>query len=99
MRRADILFIVFAGVLGYTLGLLLGLLGIILAMITVFALGKYLNNRESSRSNNLSIGNSIFISKPVNKARLRYRCLSCYHIYTGRRECPKCGSKIKQAEF
>ncbi|MEM4317989.1 MAG: hypothetical protein QW776_03105 [Candidatus Nitrosocaldus sp.] len=34
-----------------------------------------------------------------NRIRIRYRCLLCYHIYTGKKECPKCGSKLKQVEF
>ncbi|MEO9365203.1 MULTISPECIES: hypothetical protein [Candidatus Nitrosocaldus] len=98
MRRQDILLVIFAGTIGYVLGLLLGLLGIVLACMLVFAIGMYLVRRElMSNGTSMGMNNIMLINRPMS--RLRYRCLSCYHIYTGKRECPKCGSKAKQAEF
>lgn len=98
MRRQekDILLVMLAGAIGYVLGLLLGLLGIILACMIVFVLGIYLARREL-KSNGISMDNSMLIDRPI-RVRLRYRCLSCYTIHN-KRECPKCGSKMKQAEF
>lgn len=91
MRR-EILFVVFAGALGYTLGLILGFLGIVIAMAIVFVLGMHLTNHDTA-----TVSNPMLINKPY-RVRIRYRCLSCYTIHN-KRECPKCGSKMKHVEF
>lgn len=90
-KRQVILFIGFAGALGYLLGMFLGFLGIVIAMAIVFVVGMYLTNT------NTAVSNPMLINK-VYSVRIRYRCLSCYTLHN-KRECPKCGSKMKQAEF
>ena len=120
MKRTDILLVIFAGALGYSLGMLLGILGIVIACGGVFALGMYLMKRELGKVNGsgnsssgrsgsskggIGIGIGGYSNNPFEplagkraKVRIKYRCLSCYTMHS-RRECPKCGSKIKQVEF
>lgn len=96
VRKDILVFIMFSGFVGFMLGAILGLIGIVIATAIVFFLGKCLYNDNDSDS--ISIGKSMFMVRPI-RIRLRYRCLSCYHTYTGKREYPKCGSKLKQVEF
>ncbi|MEM2857210.1 MAG: hypothetical protein QW416_08935 [Candidatus Nitrosocaldaceae archaeon] len=92
---------------GYTLVSLFGLIiGGVLAFGVVWYFNKVVNGNGFSgfslrglRSDSSSISNLDIVSLTTRSIRLRYRCLSCNHTYTKKRECPKCGSKLKQVEF
>ncbi|MEM3092690.1 MAG: hypothetical protein QXI92_03210 [Candidatus Nitrosocaldus sp.] len=86
---------------GYTLVSLFGLIiGGVLAFGVVWYFNKVING-SMSRGFSFSASPSPLspITTATSRIRIRYRCLSCYHVYTGKRECPKCGSKLKQVEF
>ncbi|MEM2857256.1 MAG: hypothetical protein QW416_09165 [Candidatus Nitrosocaldaceae archaeon] len=87
---------------GYTLVSLFGLIiGGVLAFGVVWYFNKVINGSMSRGFSTFSASPSLSPSPTTatNRIRIRYRCLSCYYAYTGKRECPKCGSKLKQVEF
>jgi len=78
----------------YTLVSLFGLIiGTVLTMLVLFAYIKTLP-RIIDVDNNSNI--VYYNYNSTNK--VRYKCLVCYYSHN-KRECPKCGSKMKQVEF
>ncbi|MEM2857203.1 MAG: hypothetical protein QW416_08900 [Candidatus Nitrosocaldaceae archaeon] len=85
---------------GYTLVSLFGLIiGGVLAFGVVWYFNKVINGSMSRGFSFSASPSPLSLSPTTSRIRIRYRCLSCYHVYTGKRECPKCGSKLKQVEF
>ncbi|MEM4365853.1 MAG: hypothetical protein QW776_04910 [Candidatus Nitrosocaldus sp.] len=85
---------------GYTLVSLFGLIiGGVLAFGIVWYFNKVINGSMSRGFSFSASPSPLSLSPTTSRIRIRYRCLSCYHVYTGKRECPKCGSKLKQVEF
>lgn len=87
---------------GYTLVSLFGLiLGGALAFGVVYYFNKVVNGDGFAgfRFRKDISSSTVILPSTARRIRLRYRCLSCYHSYTGKRECPKCGSRMKQVEF
>ena len=86
---------------GYTLVSLFGLIiGTILSLAVLFAYIKVMNRMvdDDDDSNYAhAYDHSNTITRPA-KIKIRYRCLVCYNIHN-RRECPRCGSMMKLAEF
>ncbi|MEM1971385.1 MAG: hypothetical protein QXM92_02865 [Candidatus Anstonellales archaeon] len=85
---------------GYALVSLFGLIiGGVLAFGVVWYFNKVINGSMSRGFFSMSSIASPSSTAATSRIRIKYRCLSCYHVYTGKRECPKCGSKLKQVEF
>lgn len=103
-----LLFMITGMLVGYTLVTLFGLIiGGVLSFLVVWCYIKVINRiiddidpagSSSNRAGGAGTAGGLSIFSPV-RPRLKYRCLSCYHIYSGKRECPKCGSRLKHAEF
>ncbi|MEM3915391.1 MAG: hypothetical protein QW572_00005, partial [Candidatus Nitrosocaldus sp.] len=75
---------------GYTL---VSLFGLIIGGVLAFGIVWYFNkviNGSMSRGFSMS-SNIASITTATSRIRIRYRCLSCYHVYAEKRECPKCG--------
>ncbi|MCS7141569.1 MAG: zinc ribbon domain-containing protein [Candidatus Nitrosocaldus sp.] len=85
----------------YTLVNLFGLLmGGLLAFGVVWYFQRVMNSLVGGEGTSTSRGVGMHSLLPSRgKVALRYRCLHCHHVYTARRECPVCGSVMKQLEF
>lgn len=87
---------------GYTLVSLFGLIiGGVLAFGVVYYFNKVVNGDGFAgfRFKRDTSSGTVILPSTTARIRLRYRCLSCMHIYSNRRECPHCGSRMKQVEF
>ena len=85
----------------YTLVSLFGLIiGTALSMLVLYAYIKVMNRMVDDDNDDYGSITYYYYyhhnSKP--KIKVRYRCLSCNNIHN-KRECPRCGSKVKQVEF
>ena len=84
---------------GYTLVSLFGLIigGILSFLVLLFFIRVMNNIADTTTTTSTSFaGLGIFSPSPT---RIRYRCLACQHLYAGKRECPRCGSRMKNIEF
>jgi len=82
----------------YTLVSLFGLIiGTILSFVVLFVYIKVMNRIIVDDNNNDYSNNIVYYSKPTT-IKIRYRCLVCGNIHN-KKECPRCGSKMKQIEF
>jgi uncharacterized paraquat-inducible protein A len=83
----------------YTLVSLFGLIiGTALSMLVLYAYIKVMNRMVDDDDNYGSITYYYYSNHNSRKIKVRYRCLSCNNIHN-KRECPRCGSRIKQVEF
>jgi len=84
----------------YTLVSLFGLvIGIVLSMLVLYVYIKVINRVVDDDNGSITTYYPISTKPKANtKVKIRYRCLTCYHMHD-KRECPRCGSRLKQAEF
>jgi uncharacterized paraquat-inducible protein A len=83
----------------YTLVSLFGLIiGTALSMLVLYAYIKVMNRMVDDDTNYGNITYYYYHHNSKPKIKVRYRCLSCNNIHN-KRECPRCGSKVKQVEF
>jgi uncharacterized paraquat-inducible protein A len=84
----------------YTLVSLFGLIiGTALSMLVLYAYIKVMNRMVDDDTNYGSITYYYYHHHHNSrKIKVRYKCLSCNNIHN-KRECPRCGSKVKQVEF
>jgi len=81
----------------YTLVSIFGLIiGTILSFVVLYAYIKVMNRIVAADDSN-DYSNIIY-RFPFRPTKIRYRCLVCYNIHN-KRECPRCGSKMKEVEF
>ena len=80
--------------IGYTLVTLFGLIiGAILSSVLLWFFIRVMKSTLTTEDS------SVLLGKKSTPTKIRYRCLACNNSYTDKRECPKCGSKMKQIEF
>ncbi len=77
-------------------------LGVALALFIIFPLflrRRYMNRMRGGLGGSDSGGGGFFgLGQGMNRNTVRYVCLVCNHKYKGG-SCPRCGSKMKRADF
>jgi len=105
-------YIMLGASLAFSIGLQIGLsflgvpwmvsMGIVLALFMIFPIiirRRYMSRMRGYGGSDSGVGGGFFgMGQGMNQNSVRYVCLVCNHRYKGG-SCPRCGSKMKRADF